>query len=167
MSGKIDFVITGIVLTMFAMGLVESLAVHHGFDGSTALAQQWDDPADDASPQDDVVSQSETVPDISGFYDGSLDDHIHGPGVLTADVTQNGSKLSGTSNIGFSTGTGSFKGKVTSKGKVHAILSVPTKKGCFLNLHGTFQSRDEISGVFTANGCGKPADFGTFDIIRH
>ena len=85
MLGKIGFVITGTVLAMFIMGRVESLAAHRGFGGSSAWAQQWDDPADDASPQDDVVSQPELVPDVSGSYFGTLDDHRFGPGVLSAN----------------------------------------------------------------------------------
>jgi hypothetical protein len=164
MLRRSGFLVTGVALAMFAMGRVESFVVHSSFSGSAACAQQWDDPADDASSQDDAGSQPDRVPDVSGSYNGSLDDHIHGASPLTADVIQKGSKLSGTSNIGFSTGRGSFKGKVTSNGTVKARLSVPTQKGCFLDLNGTFENGDEISGVYTAKGCGKPADFGTFDI---
>jgi len=115
MLAKIGFVIAGTALAIFAMGRVESLAAHHGFIGSQAWAQQWDDSSGDSSPAADSESKS-TPPDVAGTYSGSIKDHRFGAGTITATIDQTGSKLSGTANSSF--GGGTLKGKVSSKGTI-------------------------------------------------
>jgi|HubBroStandDraft_6_1064221.scaffolds.fasta_scaffold235791_2 hypothetical protein len=158
MLAKIGFVIAGTALAMFAMGRVESLAAHHGFSGSQAWAQQWDDSSGDSSSADDSESKS-SPPNVAGTYSGTIEDHRFGAGTISATISQNGSKLSGPWSSSF--GSGTLKGKVSSKGTISARLKL--KGGCGLNMHGTFENGDEIAGVYTVTGCGK-ADHGTFDM---
>jgi hypothetical protein len=160
MLSKIGIVIAGTTLAMFAMGRVESLAAHHGFIGSQAWAQQWDDSSGDSSSADDSESKS-TPPDVAGSYTGSIEDHRLGAGTITTMIDQNGSKLSGPVDTSF--GSGTMKGKVSSKGTIS--VRVKLKGSCGLNMHGTFENGDEIAGVYTVTGCGK-ADHGTFDVTR-
>jgi hypothetical protein len=61
MLAKIGLVITGIVLAVFAMGRVESVAKHRGFSESAVWAQESDDQADDAVSQDDDASQADAA----------------------------------------------------------------------------------------------------------
>jgi hypothetical protein len=162
--GKIGFVITGVALAIFAIGRVGSLVAPRSFGGSTAWAQQWDDPADDAPPQDGVDSQPPSVPNVAGSYFGSVEDSRFGSGALGVGIDQHGKKLSGSSSFAFASGVGAVKGNVTSKGKVNLRLVVPgRKKGCHLNAHGTFMNGDEIKGNYVVIGCGEPEN-GTFDM---
>jgi hypothetical protein len=140
------------------MGRVESLAAHRGFSGSVAFAQQWDDQLGN----DTVDSQPDSVPDVSGSYDGSMQDHRFGLGEIVADITQNGSKLTGDWNSSFG-GPGTLKGSVRPNGKVHARLKITGGHGCGLNVEGVFTNGDEIVGKYQVTGCGK-ADHGTLDI---
>jgi hypothetical protein len=158
MLGKLGFIIAGTALTMFAMGRVESLAAHRGFGGPSAWAQSWADLGDD----DSAASQPDTVPDVSGSYDGSIQDHRLGLGEIAADIAQNGSKLTGEWNSSF--GAGTLKGSVKPNGKVHARLKITGGHGCGLNIQGVFQNGDEIVGKYEVTGCGK-SDHGTFDIV--
>lgn len=157
MLGKIGFGIAGTVLAMFVMGRAESLGSHCGFGGSIAWAQNWDDPADDA----DVDSQPATVPDVSGSYSGTIDDHRKGAFTISATISQAGAKLSGPWSSSF--GGGTLKGKVTANSDVTMTLKIHGKGGCSLNAHGTFENGDEISVVYHATGCHH-SDHGTFDI---
>ncbi len=164
MLGKIGFVMGVTVLAMFMMGRVESLAAHRGFGGSTAWAQQGDDPAGDASPQDAFVAQPDAVPDVSGTWSGALEDHRFGHGDVFVEISQNGSKLSGSWDSNLDNGVGGgLKGKVRPNNKVHLRLKI--KGNCGLNAQGTFQNGDEIAGNYQANGCSK-SDHGSFDIFR-
>jgi len=166
MLGKIGFVMGVTVLAMFMMGRVESLAAHRGFGGSTAWAEQWDVTAGDASPQDDVVAQPDSLPDVSGSYSGSVASHRFGSGTLSATISQggpSGGSLSGTWSTDLDGGIEStLKGKVKPNSKVSLKLKISGH--CGLVAHGTFKNGDEISGAYHTNGCGKP-DHGTFDII--
>jgi hypothetical protein len=165
MMGKIGLVITGTVLAMFVMGRVESLAAHRGFGGSTAWAQNWDDPADDAG----VDSQPATVPDVSGSYSGPVEDHRFGSGTIAVEISQggpSGGKLSGPWETDLNGGAvGTLKGKVKPNNKVAMKLKITGKGSCGLNAHGIFENGNEISGVYHTTGCGHP-DHGTFDIFR-
>jgi len=157
--GKFVFVIAGVFLASFAMARVESVAAHRGFTGSVACAQQWDDQLGN----DAVDTQPDTVPDVSGSYDGSIQDHRFGSGEIVADITQNGSKLTGDWNSSFG-GPGTLKGSVRPNGKVHARLKITGGHGCGINIQGVFKNGDEIVGKYQVTGCGK-ADHGTFDMI--
>ena len=160
MLARIGFVVGGIVLSMFVMGRVESLATHRGFAGPAACAQLWTDPADDA----DVDSQPAAVPDVSGSYSGTIQDAKLGPGEITAEISQTGSTLTGSWDSTFG-GPGTLKGKVKPNSKVHARLKITGGKGCGLNVQGTFQNGNEIAGKYQVTGC-KRSDHGTFDMFR-
>lgn len=157
MLRKLGFVIAGTALTMFAMGRVESLASHRGFAGPAAWAQSWTDSDDDAAD-----SQSDTVPDVGGNYTGTIEDHRFGMGDISADITQNGSALTGTWTASFG-GPGTLKGAVKPNGKIHARLKITGGHGCGLNIQGTFKNGDEIAGKYQVTGC-KKSDHGTFDV---
>lgn len=122
MLGKIGFVMGFMVLPMFMMGPVESLAMHRGFAGTAAWAGQWDDTAGDASPQDDVVAQPDSLPDVSGSYSGSVESHRFGNGSLSATISQggpSGGSLSGGWGTDLDGGIeNTLKGKVKPNSKV-------------------------------------------------
>jgi hypothetical protein len=158
--GKIAFIITGVFLTSFAMGRVESLTAHRGFSGSIAFAQQWDDSFGSA----DIDSQPDkTVPDVSGSYTGTVQDHKLGTGDISADIIQNGSRLTGDWDSDFG-GPGTINGRVKPNGKVHLRLKITGARGCGLNAQGVFRGGDEIVGKYQVTGC-KKSDHGTFDIF--
>jgi len=160
MLTRIGFVVGGIVLSMFAMGRVESLAAHHSFGGATAWAQGWDDPADDA----DVDSQpSVVIPVIAGSYSGPAVDHRFGNGTISATIAETASGvLSGSWSTDLNGGaSGSLTGKVKPNSSVKLKLKIHGH--CGIIAHGTFENGNEIVGVYHLFGCGKP-DHGHFDI---
>jgi hypothetical protein len=110
---------------------------------------------------DAANSQPDSVPNVAGSYTGTLEDRRFGAGEISADVVQNGSKLSGTWDATFG-GPGTIKGSVKSSGKVHARLKI--KGGCGVTIKGVFQGGDEIVGTYKVTGCGK-SDGGTFDMF--
>ena len=155
---KILFVIAGVFLASFAMTGVEGVGAHRGFGGSMAWAQSWDDSADG-----DAVDSRTPPPNVAGSYTGMAADHKLGMGAISIDLTQMGSKLSGTWSTDLSGGiTGApVSGKVRPNSKVHLKLEV--NRHCSLNFQGTFENGDEISGVYVASGCGS-SDHGTADV---
>jgi hypothetical protein len=156
---KIGLIVTGTALAMFGMARIESLAAHRGFSGSTAFAQQWTDPSDDSATDD---SATPSVPDITGSYSGTLDDHKLGIGDVSMDITQTGKKITGSWTATFG-GPGTLKGVVTSKGRVLARLKITGQGACGLNVEGKFANGNEISGHYQVTGCGH-SDHGTFDM---
>jgi hypothetical protein len=146
---KIGLMVIGAALAMFAMGR-----------GSTAWAQSWDDPADDAAS-----AQPTTLPNIAGSYSGDVADHRFGDGTLSATISQGGPSggvLSGNWSTDIGGGaSGPLKGKVKPNNAVTLRLKI--HGNCHLVAHGTFENGDEIVGVYHAAGCGGP-DHGTFDI---
>ena len=166
MLAKIGSVIGAIALATFMMGRAESLTAHCGFGGSTVWAEQWDDTAGDASPQDDFVAQPDSLPDVSGSYSGSVESHRFGSGTLSATISQggpSGGSLSGGWGTDLDGGIeNTLKGKVKPNSKVSLKLKISGH--CGLVAHGTFKNGDEISGKYHSNGCGRP-DHGTFDIF--
>jgi hypothetical protein len=149
MFGKnIGAIVFGAALTMFAIGQVAA---------STAWAQ--DDEAADAA----VDSNPPTVPDVSGTYSGSLDDHRKGNGTISATISQTGNVLSGTWSSDVGGVGGKLSGKVNSSSDVTMTLKIHGKAGCSLHATGTFENGDEISVVYVASGCNH-SDHGTIDM---
>jgi hypothetical protein len=134
MLAKIGFVVGGVALATFMMGRVESLVAHGGFAGSTAWAQAWDDPADDA----DVDSQPAAVPNITGTYSGPAVDSRFGNGsIAVAITTQNGSNVSGSWETDLGGGAaGPVTGKVKPNSKVK--LKMKISGHCGLLAQGSF-----------------------------
>ena len=150
LAKRIGFATVAAALAIFAIGQVAA---------STAWAQSWDDPADEA-----VDSASPTVPDISGTYSGNIDDHRKGSGTISATITQTGNVLSGTwISTGNAAGGGKLNGKVNASSDVTMTLKLHGKGGCSLNAVGTFENGDEISMVYHAVGCHH-SDHGTIDM---
>ncbi len=161
MLAKIGFVIGAIALATFTMDRVESLVAHRDFAGSIAWAEDWDSSADDADTEAD--SQPAAVPDISGVYSGTVNDHLSGSGSADATISQTNNSLTGTFNTFFNSGT--LKGKVQANSKVHMRLTVGG--GCGANFKGTFKNGNEITGNYHVTGCKKGnGDRGTLDIFR-
>jgi len=154
---KSAFVFAAALISSFAMGRAQSLIAHQGFVGPVACAQQWDDSMSD----DAANAQPDTVPNVAGSYSGTLEDHRFGMGDITADIVQNGSKLSGNWSSDFG-GPGTIKGSVKASGAVKARLKI--KGGCGVSIKGVFQGGDEIVGTYKVTGCGK-SDGGTFDMF--
>jgi len=111
MLAKIGFVIGAIALATFTMDRVESLVAHRDFAGSIAWAEDWDSSADDADTEAD--SQPAAVPDISGVYSGTVNDHLSGSGSADATISQTNNSLTGTFNTFFNSGT--LRGEGSSK----------------------------------------------------
>jgi len=164
MLAKIGLVMAGTAVAMFAMGRVENIAAHRGFGGSVACAQESNDPADDASAQDDA----DAATSASGIYSGTIVDNSLGNGMISAALSQRHSKLDGTfvaTFVSSNYGPGFVNGKISSNGTVNARLKFSLKGKCGLNFHGTFQNGNEISGDYTMTGCGM-SDHGTFDMVK-
>jgi hypothetical protein len=155
---KVVFVTAVLFLSSFAIGRAESLIAHQGFAGPTAYAQSWDDSADA-----DVVNSHTPPPNVSGSYTGMATDHKFGMGEISIDLTQTGSKLSGTWStvLGGGVTDAPVSGTVKPNSKVHLKLKI--SHHCSLNFQGTFENGDEISGVYVASGCGHP-DHGMADV---
>jgi hypothetical protein len=154
---KVVFVIAVVFLSSFAMGRAQSLVAHKGFAGPAAYAQSWDDSASAD------VADSHTPPNVSGSYTGMATDHKFGMGTISVDLTQTGSKLSGTwsTDLGGGVTDAPVSGKVRPNSKVHLKLTI--SHHCSLNFQGIFENGDEISGVYVASGCGSP-DHGMADV---
>jgi hypothetical protein len=166
MLAKIGLVVVGTALAMFAMGRFESLAAHRGFGGSIACAQDWNEPADDASSQDDFDTDASVK--AGGIYSGTIVDDNLGHGMISASLSQSHSKLGGTFVATFQSsdfGPGFVKGKIASNGAINARLKFSLKGKCGVNFHGTFENGDEISGDYTMTDCGM-SDHGSFDMFR-
>lgn len=182
MLAKINLVIVGIALAMFAMGRFESLAAHRGLSGSIACAQESSDQSDEASSQDDenananadanadadsdADDDADNAVSAGGVYSGMITDANLGDGMISAAITQIHSKLSGTFVATFTSadyGPGFVNGKI-SNGKITALLRFHLKGKCGLTFHGTFENGNEISGDYTMTGCKKMSDHGSFDM---
>ena len=169
MLAKIGLVITGIVLAVFAMGRVESVAKHRGFSESAVWAQESDDQADDASLQDDadLQNQSGCKPGpASGLYSGTVMDNNMGAGTIEGAFSQCRGKLTGNWQDTF-VPPAFFKGAIKSNGAINARMKFHLFGKCGYLFHGTFTNGNEISGSYTLNGCkGMAADHGTFDMTK-
>jgi hypothetical protein len=178
MLAKINLVIAGIVLAMFAMARVESLAAHRGFSGSVAWAQESSDQSDEASPRDDTDADTNADADddadnavnAGGVYSGTIQDANLSDGMISAAITQIHGKISGTFVATFTSadyGPGFVKGKISSNGKITALLRFHLKGKCGLTFHGTFENGNEIMGGYKLTGCKKTApDNGTFQMTH-
>ena len=155
---KILFVIAGVFLASFAMAQAEGVGAHRGFGGSIAWAQSWDD-----SAEGDAVDSRTPPPNVAGSYTGMASDHKFGMGAISIDLTQTGSKLSGTwsTDLGGGVSDEPVSGKVRPNSKVHLKLTI--SHHCSLNFQGIFEHGDEISGVYVASGCGS-SDHGAADV---
>jgi hypothetical protein len=180
MLAKINLVIAVTALAMSAMGHVESLAAHRGLSGSAAFAQESSDQTDAASSQGDSEADANADADADaddgadnavsagGVYSGTIQDANLDDGMISAAITQIHGKISGTFVATFTSadyGPGFVKGKISSNGKITALLRFHLKGKCGLTFHGTFENGDEISGDYKVTGCKKTApDHGTFQM---
>jgi hypothetical protein len=181
MLSKIGLVITCIVLAVFAMGRVESVAMHRGFSESAVWAQESDDQADDAiSPDDnasqaDPASQDDAAPQdasgctegpASGIYSGTVMDNNLGAGTIDGAFLQCRGKLTGNWHDTF-VPPAFFKGTIKSNGAINARMKFHVFGKCGYVFHGVFENGNEIAGSYKLNGCkGMAADGGTFQMTK-
>jgi hypothetical protein len=183
MLSKIGLVITCIVLAVFAMGRVESVAKHRGFSESAAWAQESDDQADDAVSPDDNASQADpasqddaavqnaghkNVCKVCGNYSGQIISNSLGTGTMMLGIIPAHIpfrlKVLGTWIDSFDNTPGFLKGSASSNGGVSLQFRLKAKGHCLFKFHGTFENGNEISGTYNTNGCSGPSDSGTIDI---
>jgi hypothetical protein len=156
---KFVFVVLGMFVASFALGRADSLRAHRGCGGSVAAAQSLDD-----STGADAIDSHATPPAVAGNYSGNVTDHKLGMGTISVDLTQHGSKLSGTWTTDLpGVGGGSLSGTVKPNGKIHLKLSITGLRHCAENFQGMFENGDEIAGVYHTNGC-RGADHGMVDV---
>ena len=148
LAKKIGLVAIGAVLAIFAIGQVAA---------STAWAQSWDDPADEA------VDSASPAPDATGTYSGNIDDHRHGSGTISATITQTGKVLSGTWSSDVGGVGGKLSGKINASNDVTMTMKVHGQPGCVLDAVGTFENGDQISAAYHTIGC-RHSDHGHFDM---
>ena len=166
MLRKISFAILAFALGLFGVSHVGGLPEKIAVGGAVAWAQD-STPAYDAAQDDSggEVIQSEPnkkspPPHVAGPWCGSIDDNQLGPGTLSLDINQKGSKLNGTwtDDLGAS---GTLKGKV--QGDAVIVTLKPRGSKCRFAVNGTLVSSDEITGTYSIFGCHQ-SDGGTFDI---
>jgi hypothetical protein len=78
----------GVVLALFALDNIGSLAIRGDLGGSLANAQEFLEPADESSANADVIAQPDAINNIAGTWSGALTDSVKSVGTLTLVITQ-------------------------------------------------------------------------------
>jgi hypothetical protein len=104
---------------------------------------------------------------ISGNYQGDIQDSLAGHGTIVASIAQNGTALSGTFQAIFPAadliGSGSLSGSIT--GSAIALIGTPSDPtDCPFRLTAAVDG-DDISGTYAVFNC-TVALSGTIDITR-
>jgi hypothetical protein len=102
---------------------------------------------------------------LSGNYQGTIQDSLVGTGTITATLVQNDSTVTGTFQTSFPAGTsgGSLSG--TRNGDAFTFILTPSQPlACPLNVAVTVDG-DEIQGTYAAFNC-PVAETGSFTLTR-
>lgn len=96
----------GVVLALFALDNIGSLAMRGDLGGSLVNAQEFLEPADESSSNADVTAQPDAVNNIAGDWSGPISDSVFGDGTLTLTITQKAkaAALKGTWTLDFTAG---------------------------------------------------------------
>ncbi len=158
---------------IFAVIQIVTLAMTTGFDlpvsgrvGAGSAFAQSAAPSESASDANIASSPDASPPDVSGDWTGTLTDGNKGMGAFSMQITQTGSKLSGTWSSFLVAGSPSLSGKVSSKGVVHLNLSLEGK--CHLVAKGTLPNANEILASYKYASCSQSVknDIGAVDVTR-
>jgi hypothetical protein len=179
MRAKPGVAIAGIALAILVVGRIGNLSAGRGFSGSTAWAQEADDPAADAAsqvdatPQNDSATQDDansteakTIVSAGGVYSGTVMDSDQGAGTISAAISQIHAKLIGTWQDTF-VPPAFIVGTITAKGKITMRMRFHLTGNCGYIFTGAFVNGDEISGSYVLKACkGMGPDHGTFQMTK-
>ena len=140
---------------------VDSIGAQEPIQATDAGAPD-DSNADDHLDDARSPSKRTSPPAVQGSWCGSMDDNHFGPANIGMDISQRGSKLSGTwtSSLGRS---GTLKGKIA--GSTVTLTLQEKGNACRAAVSSTLVRSDEITGTYTIFGCHQ-SDGGTFDITN-
>ena len=149
----------GVVLALFALDSIGSLAMRGDVGGTLANAQDFLEPADESSSNADVTAQPDAVNNIAGTWSGPMTDSVFGDGTLTLTITQkaNAAALKGTWS---STINGGIGGTIKGSAK-NGTATINLKKqshhhgNCIAKAAVTIPDAMHLNGTFmTTGGCG-------------
>jgi hypothetical protein len=161
----------GVVLALFALDNIGSLAIRGDLGGSLANAQEFLEPADESSANADVIAQPDAINNIAGTWSGALTDSVKSVGTLTLVITQktNAAALKGTWTMVFqsSTGGGTIKG---SENNGIGTLNLKKKSHhhgtCIAKAAVTIPDATHMNGTYnTTGGCGTQST-GSFTLTK-
>jgi hypothetical protein len=116
--------------------------------------------SDDSSSRS--ARQTSAPPAVHGTWCGSMDDNHFGTANVSMDISQRGSKLSGTWTSSLNR-SGTLKGKIA--GSTVTLTLQEQGTACRAAVNGTLVQSDEITGTYTIFGCHQ-SDGGTFDVTN-
>jgi len=151
---KIAFLVAAVFVSSFALEHADNLRAHRGFAGSSAFAQDTDDSAD-------TPDALRKLPNVGGSYDGIVVDLLLGTGTLLLNLTQNGSKLTGSlqAEFGSETLTGIVTGSVKTNWDVSFKFFRPGHR-CTDKASGKWtphSTGDEIAFTYKSQKCTPPS----------
>ena len=181
MTMKIERISRCLIITLASLAILAAAAFpfprpglgDSGANETTDLTQVQEPPqsAESDTPNysgasnysDDAQSESSkrtSPPAVQGTWCGPMNDNHFGLANISMDISQRGSKLSGTwtSSLGRS---GTLKGKIA--GSAVSLTLQEKDNVCRAAVNGTLVQSDEITGNYTIFGCHQ-SDGGTFDM---
>jgi hypothetical protein len=162
----------GLVLALFALDNIGSLAMRGDLGGSLVNAQEFLEPADESSSNAAVTAQPDAVSNIAGTWSGALTDSVQSVGELTLVITQknNAAALKGTWTLVFvASGLvgGTIKG---SENNGTGTLNLKKKSHhhgtCIAKAAVTIPDATDMNGTYmTTGGCGTQST-GSFTLTK-
>jgi hypothetical protein len=149
----------GVVLALFALDNLRSLALRGDLSGSLANAQSFAEPADESSADADGVTP-DVVNNVAGTWSGPITDSLAGDGTLTLTIKQktNAASLKGNFTVMFTGQTKSGKLKGNEKngtGMIDLVTKGHHHGTCTVKSAITVPDATHMNGTFmTTGGCG-------------